>query len=47
LLPTYHNLLATTTVEAAAIVIVLTGSSLTSGVASDIIATWFEIDAMN
>jgi hypothetical protein len=36
-----------TAVESAAIVIALTGSSFTSGVANDIIATWFEIDAMN
>ena len=36
-----------TAVESAAIVIALTGSSFTSGVANDIIATWFEIDATN
>ena len=36
-----------TAVESAAIVIALTSSSFTSGVANDIIATWFEIDAMN
>ena len=34
-------------VESAAIVIALTGLSFTSGVANDVIATWFEIDAMN
>ena len=36
-----------TAVESAAIVIAVTGSSFTSGVANDVVATWFEIDAMN
>jgi hypothetical protein len=36
-----------TAVESSAVVIAVTGSSFTSGVANDITATWFEIDAMN
>ena len=36
-----------TAVESDAIVIAVTGSSFTSGVANDVVATWFEIDAMN
>jgi hypothetical protein len=36
-----------TAVESAAIVIAVTGSSFTSSVASDVVAIWFEIDAMN
>jgi len=33
--------------EAGAIVIALTGSSYTAGVANDLVATWFEVNAMN
>ena len=36
-----------TAVESAAIVIAVTGSSFTSGVANVVVATWFEIDALN
>jgi hypothetical protein len=36
-----------TAVESNAIVIAVTGSSFISGVANDVVATWFEIDAMN
>jgi hypothetical protein len=33
--------------EAGAIVIALTGSSYTAAVANDLVATWFEVNAMN
>lgn len=36
-----------TAVEAGAIVIALTGSSYTTGAANDVVATWFEVNAMN
>ena len=36
-----------TAVESGAIVIALTGSSYTTGAANDVIATWFEVNAMN
>ena len=36
-----------TAVKSAAIVIAVTGSSFISGVANDVVATWFAIDAMN
>jgi hypothetical protein len=36
-----------TAIESDAIVIAVTGSSFTSGAANDVVATWFEIDAMN
>jgi len=36
-----------TAVEPAALVIVLTGSSYTTGAANDVVATWFEVNAMN
>jgi hypothetical protein len=36
-----------TAVESGALVIALTGSSYTTGVANDVIATWFEVNAMN
>jgi hypothetical protein len=34
-------------VESGALVIALTGSSYTTGVANDVVATWFEVNAMN
>lgn len=34
-------------VESGAIVIALTGSSYTTGAANDVVATWFEVNAMN
>ena len=34
-------------VESSAIVIALTGSSYTTGAANDVVATWFEVNAMN
>jgi hypothetical protein len=37
----------TTAMESGAIVIALTGSSYTSGAANDVVATWFEVNAMN
>jgi hypothetical protein len=36
-----------TAVESSAIVIALTGSSYTAGAANDVVATWFEVNAMN
>lgn len=36
-----------TALESSAIVIALTGSSYTTGAANDVIATWFEVNAMN
>jgi len=36
-----------TAVESGAIVIALTGSSYTTGAANDVVATWFEVNAMN
>ena len=36
-----------TAVESGAIVIALTGSSYTTGEANDVVATWFEVNAMN
>jgi hypothetical protein len=36
-----------TAVESAAIVIALSGSSYTTGTANDVVATWFEVNAMN
>jgi hypothetical protein len=36
-----------TAMEAGAIVIALTGSSYTTGAANDVVATWFEVNAMN
>jgi hypothetical protein len=36
-----------TALESGAIVIALTGSSYTTGVANDVVATWFEVNAMN
>jgi hypothetical protein len=36
-----------TAIESGAIVIALTGSSYTTGAADDVIATWFEVNAMN
>ena len=36
-----------TAVESGALVIALTGSSYTTGVANDVVATWFEVNAMN
>jgi hypothetical protein len=36
-----------TATEAAAIVIAVTGSSYTAGAANDVVATWFEVNAMN
>jgi hypothetical protein len=36
-----------TAVESGAIVIALTGSSYTAGVADDLVANWFEVNAMN
>jgi hypothetical protein len=33
--------------EAGAIVIAVTGSSYTAGAANDLVATWFEVNAMN
>jgi len=36
-----------TAIESGAIVIALTGSSYTTGAADDVIATWFEVTAMN
>ena len=36
-----------TALESSAIVIALTGSSYTTGVANDVIATWFEVNAIN
>ena len=36
-----------TAVESGAIVIALTGSSYTTGAADDVVATWFEVNAMN
>jgi hypothetical protein len=36
-----------TATEVGAIVIAVTGSSYTAGVANDLIATWFEVSAMN
>jgi hypothetical protein len=36
-----------TAVEAGAIVIALTGSSYTTGAANDVIASWFDVNAMN
>jgi hypothetical protein len=34
-------------VESGALVIALTGSSYTAGVANDVVATWFEVNALN
>ena len=36
-----------TAVESGAIVIALTGSSHTIGAANDVVATWFQVNAMN
>jgi hypothetical protein len=36
-----------TALESGAIVIALTGSSYTTGAANDVVATWFEVNAMN
>jgi hypothetical protein len=36
-----------TALESSAIVIALTGSSYTTGAANDVIATWFEVNAIN
>jgi hypothetical protein len=36
-----------TAVESGALVIALTGSSYTTGAANDVVATWFEVNAMN
>jgi len=36
-----------TAMESGAIVIALTGSSYTTGAANDVVATWFEVNAMN
>jgi hypothetical protein len=37
----------TTAAESSAIVIALTGSSFTTGAANDVVASWFEVNAMN
>jgi hypothetical protein len=36
-----------TAIETGAIVIALTGSSYTAAAANDLVATWFEVSAMN
>jgi len=36
-----------TAVDAVAIVIALTGSSYTTGAANDVVASWFEVNAIN